>query len=135
MGLSSNEETCMLPVKLTDMERDERGRQLARFEVERETFEAAAKTRAAADKARLADMTNAISLASKVVDTGQETRPVTCLWLANERLRTMRLVRTDTHETVRTRPMTAEEQQEASQGDLQFDPPRNSADAQTAGHA
>ncbi len=134
MGLSSKEETIMLPVKLTDMERDERGRQLARFEVERETFEADAKRRAAADKARITEMTNAISLASKVVDTGQETRPVTCLWIANERLRTMRLVRTDTHETVRTRPMTSEEQEQASQGDLPFDLPRSAA-AQTEGHA
>lgn len=104
-------------VNLTEAERSERGKALAR-EVDSYTeVESTMKLEAAKYREELKAKRAKIDLLARVVDTGRETREVPCHWRAQHARGIAILVRADTSETVDTRPLTAEERQ----ADLAFD--------------
>jgi hypothetical protein len=113
-------ETLRLPVKLTDVEVLERSRELGDEVQKFEDAVAVQKSSAKAHKDKVDTHDARIRALALVVRSGEEHRPIECEWRADAGLRTLKLVRRDTYEVVRSRPMTDEELAEAAQGAFPF---------------
>jgi len=107
-----------LPCQLTERERTDRGRQLARKSVELTRHEDFAKD----EKKKLADVEKKLTKETKklarIVDSGEEHRLVECYHSPNKERFEIDTVRIDTGEVVRSRPMDPSEKEDTRQGKL-----------------
>lgn len=117
---SDKVETLRLPVKLTETEVLERSRELGAEVAKFEEAVAAQKASAKAHKDKVDTHDVRIRILAGIVRSGEENRPIECEWRADAGLRTLKLVRRDSGEVVRSRPMTDEEMMEASQSAFPF---------------
>ena len=120
MAKNDKVETIALPVKLREEEVLERARELASVVSKHDEAQQLQKLSAKAHKDTVDGHEVTIRALSRIVNSGEENRPVECEWHADGGLRLLKLVRRDTYEIVRSRPMTDEEVQEASQGAFPF---------------
>lgn len=126
--MDSKVETIPLPVKLTETEVPERSRELAAEIATHDEVQRQQKQSAKAFKDRVDTHEARIRELGATVKTGEEMRPIECEWHADMGKRVMTLIRSDTYAVVRSRPMTDDELQEASQGQFPFvDQPRRRA--------
>ena len=117
---SSKTETVSLPVPLTEAEVTERGRELAATLVRVEEARALHKVEAKRLKDAADEIEKKTLALGHVIKSGVEQRPVECEWHADIGLRVLKLVRRDTNAVVRSKVMTGEELEEASQGNFPF---------------
>lgn len=100
-----------LQCMLTDADVRERSDALAQCVKEKADLQIARKAVVAGFKKRIDKVIReAESLAEEIRDRSTH-RPVECVWLRDELSLRMELQRTDTHETVESRPMTLKERQ------------------------
>jgi len=107
----SDTEYRSMQVEITETERSERGKALAREVDSYAEVESTMKLEAAKYREELKAKRAKIDLLAKVVDTGRETREVPCHWRVRQTRGIAELVRADTGETVDTRPLSSEERQ------------------------
>lgn len=120
MAKDDKVETIALPVKLTELEILERSRELAATIGEHDAAQARQKESAKRLKDVVDTHEKTIRTLGLVVQSGEEHRPVECEWQADLGKRLLKLVRMDLGDVVRSRPMTDEELQEASQNAFPF---------------
>lgn len=101
----------LLPVKLSEGELLEMAHESAKAHVSSVTIEGEAKAAADDFKAQIGKNKARVSYLSGCINTGQQMREVECNWELNYTDHTASLIRTDTNEVVRTRPLRAQEYQ------------------------
>lgn len=105
----------MLPVKLDEIEREQRAKELADILLEIETAEIAEVERRRSAKERAETMKTKASDLARIVRNGSEPRPTIVTQHDNTVRWTIDLIRMDTGEVYESRPMTASERERASQ--------------------
>jgi hypothetical protein len=113
-------ETRLLPVKLSPEELRERANELADKVRKWEALERLRKETAKAQKVQIDGIKENVLELSSIVSQKSELRPVEVIESFDVPERLAREVRTDTGETVGSRPMTLAEVQEHEQKRLQF---------------
>lgn len=103
--------TRVLPVKLSDKEIQAAGEKLAELELDLQRAKEEAAGIAAQFRERKKALAENIAKTSRVVDEGQEDRPIVCEMVPDYRRNVMEVVRTDTDEVVEDRALTVDERQ------------------------
>lgn len=109
--LVSKNVTKQLPVTLTDEEILKYGRDCARAQADRNQIQNTAKQVAKEFSAKVAEQEAIIAKLSVYINSGKETRDIACIELKNWTKGTVLVQRTDTHETIESRPMREDEKQ------------------------
>jgi hypothetical protein len=111
-------EKHVLPCILTQAERAERGAALGREAELLEATEEEKKESAASFKKKIDGHKAEVMRLARIVRTGKESREVPCGWKLDLLAESVHLIRLDTGEVVRSRPMTPEEREAARQAPL-----------------
>lgn len=100
-----------LPVTLTQEELLEKARELAHTEEELEKVELEKKAEMQTYAERIKRLKGSISVVSMSIRKGSEYRDVECVWQFDWHEGLAKLIRTDTGETVKDRPITERERE------------------------
>jgi hypothetical protein len=100
-----------LKCQLTKAERETKKEELARLLDERDALQSSFDLLKSKHKASVAEFDSAIKTMRDSVRTNSEDRPIECEERHDERRGQIDIVRTDTLETIESRPMTVEERQ------------------------
>ena len=103
--------TKALPVKLTDDEVLQYGRDIARAYGDKARIESEFDSVKADYKGKISEQESIVEKLSPRVHSGIETRDVECEEVKNWTAATVRVTRLDTHEVIESRPMREDEKQ------------------------
>lgn len=118
------QETKELPCPLTPEERQQAGKDLADVIDEINAVENELAGHKAHAKSQITELEDRKRELKHMIQTGQQERPVSTVWEMDKEKKEATLIRLDTGEAVRTRPMTMDELQEA----FGFDEPEQPSD-------